>query len=311
MVEFAAERIDTVNTHGTGCSLSSALATFQAQLGDWEHSVRGAKSWLTDALRHADELTVGHGHGPVHHFAALWRGEGLPAGLDGSAVAAPRRLRGEWWLGIADLRGQIDDLEFIRRLSDGTLPSGDFSYYLAQDALYLRDYSRALARASQLAPNLAEQSFWAQSAHGSLAVEMELHRDWLGEAAADPEPNPVTTRYLNHLLAVAGGSSYAALVAALLPCFWIYQDVGERLAAANHAEHPFTAWLSTYADSAFAESTRQAIEIVEVAASLAGEVERARMWQAFRASAAHEVAFFAMGTNAVAGTAVAVNGTTA
>ncbi|TFD46540.1 bifunctional hydroxymethylpyrimidine kinase/phosphomethylpyrimidine kinase [Cryobacterium frigoriphilum] len=295
VIEFAAERIDTVNTHGTGCSLSSALATLQARLGDWEHSVRAAKLWLTDSLRHADELQVGQGHGPVHHFAALWRGDGLPAGKAPSAPA-PHLLRDEWWFGIADLRSAIDDLDFIRRLSDGTLPQSAFSYYLAQDALYLRDYSRALARASQLAPTLDEQSFWAVNSHGSLAVEMELHRDWLGAAAVAPEPNPVTTNYLNHLLAVAGGSDYAALVAALLPCFWIYQDVGERLAAANHAEHPFNAWLSTYADPAFAESTRQAIEIVEAAALLASDAERGRMWEAFRASAAHEVAFFAMGT---------------
>ncbi|MFC5928052.1 bifunctional hydroxymethylpyrimidine kinase/phosphomethylpyrimidine kinase [Cryobacterium melibiosiphilum] len=303
MVEFAADRIDTVNTHGTGCSLSSALATLQAQLGDWEQAVRSAKSWLTDSLRHSDELQVGQGHGPVHHFAALWRGDGLPAAL--LPAVTPHLLRDDWWHGIADLRTQVDDLEFIRGLSDGTLPESAFSYYLAQDALYLRDYSRALARASQLAPTLSEQSFWAVSAHGSLAVEMELHRDWLGADLAAPEPNPVTSNYLNHLLAVAGGSSYGALVAALLPCFWIYQDVGERLAAANHPGHPFTAWLSTYADPAFAESTRQAIEIVEAAALLAGHVERGRMWEAFRASAAHEVAFFAMGTAPVA---VPVNG---
>jgi hydroxymethylpyrimidine kinase/phosphomethylpyrimidine kinase len=308
VVEIAAERIDTVNTHGTGCSLSSALATLQAQLGDWEQSVRAAKSWLTDSLRHADELRVGQGHGPVHHFASLWRGEGLPAALRGvenlpaallpspSPSPAPHLLRDDWWHGIVDLRRAVDDLDFIRQLRNGTLPEEDFSYYLAQDALYLRDYSRALARASQLAPTLEEQSFWAVSSHSSLAVEMELHRDWLGAASVAPEPNPVTTNYLNHLLAVAGGSSYGALVAALLPCFWIYQDVGERLAAANHAEHPFNTWLSTYADPVFAQSTQQAIEIVEAAALLANDVERGLMWEAFRASAAHEVAFFAMGT---------------
>ena len=313
VVEFEAERIDTVNTHGTGCSLSSALATLQARMGDWEQSVRAAKSWLTDSLRHADELQVGHGHGPVHHFASLWLGEGVPVARRAgeprpaaspsphlapplpSLAPSPRLLRDDWWHGIADLRRAIDDLDFIRQLSEGTLPKGDFSYYLAQDALYLRDYSRALARASQLAPTLEEQSFWAASAHGSLVVEMELHRDWLGAASVAPEPNPVTTNYLNHLLAAAGGSSYGALVAALLPCFWIYQDVGERLAAANHAQHPFTGWLSTYADPAFAQSTRQAIEIVEAAALRANDTERGLMWEAFRASAAHEVAFFAMG----------------
>ena len=306
VVTFAADRVNTVNTHGTGCSLSSAIATMQAQLGDWEQSIRAAKLWLTDSLQHSAELRVGQGHGPIHHFAALWRGGGLPttmsavgvtsAGVCLASMPAPHLLRDEWWYGIADLRSAIDDLEFIRRLSDGTLPESAFSNYLAQDALYLRDFSRALARASQLAPTLEEQSFWAISANSSLVVEMELHRDWLGPKITEPEPAPVTRNYLNHLLAVAGGSSYGQLVAALLPCFWIYQDVGERLAAANHSEHPYSAWLSTYADPAFAESTRRAIEIVEAAAEAGNVAERGLMWEAFRASAAHELEFFAMGT---------------
>ena len=306
VTEFAGERVQTSNTHGTGCSLSSALATVQARLGDWEQAVAAAKAWLTESLRHADELQVGGGHGPIHHFAGLWSTGQLPGGAVG-AVVTPRAenvaatgsappLRETWWTGIADLRAQIDELDFIRGLSDGTLPEPAFSYYLAQDALYLREYSRALARASQLAPTLEEQSFWATSANGCLAVELELHRDWLGAGATAAPIAPVTQNYLNHLLAVAGGASYATLAAALLPCFWIYQDVGERLAAANHAEHPYAAWLATYADVAFAADTQRAIGFVENAATTASAADRQTMWLAFRASAAHELAFFAMGT---------------
>jgi hydroxymethylpyrimidine/phosphomethylpyrimidine kinase len=65
-------RIDTVNTHGTGCSLSSALAALRPQRADWVQTARDAKVWLTGALAAADRLEVGHGHGPVHHFHALW-----------------------------------------------------------------------------------------------------------------------------------------------------------------------------------------------------------------------------------------------
>ena len=304
VTEFGAERVHTTNTHGTGCSLSSALATLQARLGDWEQAVAAAKAWLTQSLRHADELQVGGGHGPIHHFAGLWSAGQLPGGpVDGvvtacteAGVAGTATVRDTWWTGIADLRTQIDRLEFIRGLSDGSLPEPAFSYYLAQDALYLRDYSRALARASQLAPTLEEQSFWATSAKGCLDVELELHRDWLGAGAAEAPIAPVTQNYLNHLLAVAGGASYGTLAAALLPCFWIYQDVGERLAAANHAGHPYAAWLATYADVAFAADTQRAIGFVEIAATTASAAEREAMWRAFRASAAHELAFFAMGT---------------
>ncbi len=65
---FRAERIPTVNSHGTGCTLSSALAALRPQRADWPTAVGEAKAWLTEALRHADELDIGAGHGPVHHF---------------------------------------------------------------------------------------------------------------------------------------------------------------------------------------------------------------------------------------------------
>ncbi|WP_235735907.1 bifunctional hydroxymethylpyrimidine kinase/phosphomethylpyrimidine kinase [Nocardioides alcanivorans] len=71
-VEFSAPRIATTNTHGTGCSLSSAIATLRARLGAWEPAVEQAKDWLTESLEHADALEVGRGNGPVSHFAGLW-----------------------------------------------------------------------------------------------------------------------------------------------------------------------------------------------------------------------------------------------
>jgi hydroxymethylpyrimidine/phosphomethylpyrimidine kinase len=72
VVEFTAPRLTTTNTHGTGCALSSALATLRPQSADWEEATGRAKRWLSDAIQHGAELEVGGGHGPVHHFAGLW-----------------------------------------------------------------------------------------------------------------------------------------------------------------------------------------------------------------------------------------------
>ncbi len=69
---LAGPRIATTNTHGTGCTLASAIAAFLGHGQDLRHAVRAAKAYLTDALAAADRLRVGHGHGPVHHFHALW-----------------------------------------------------------------------------------------------------------------------------------------------------------------------------------------------------------------------------------------------
>jgi len=71
-VRLAAPRIETPNTHGTGCTLSSAIAARLAQGDDMERAVRTAKDYISAALKASDRLHVGHGHGPVHHFHALW-----------------------------------------------------------------------------------------------------------------------------------------------------------------------------------------------------------------------------------------------
>ena len=77
MVELPAARIQTKNTHGTGCTLSSAVAALLPQtVGSFEpveSAVRQARQWLLGAIAHSGELAVGSGHGPVHHFHALWR----------------------------------------------------------------------------------------------------------------------------------------------------------------------------------------------------------------------------------------------
>ncbi|WP_407151512.1 bifunctional hydroxymethylpyrimidine kinase/phosphomethylpyrimidine kinase [Bradyrhizobium sp. ORS 86] len=67
-VALAAPRIATANTHGTGCSLSSAIAAGLAKGEDMDAAVRSAKAWITAAIAAADRFAVGRGHGPVHHF---------------------------------------------------------------------------------------------------------------------------------------------------------------------------------------------------------------------------------------------------
>ena len=71
MIELPARRIETKNTHGTGCTLSAALATLLPQSSDVPTAARRAKAYLTRAIQHAERLSVGKGHGPVHHFHAF------------------------------------------------------------------------------------------------------------------------------------------------------------------------------------------------------------------------------------------------
>ncbi len=84
MHRYAAARVDTRNTHGTGCTLSAAIAALRPQRPDWPGAVADAKDYLTRALLAADRLDVGSGHGPQHHFHAWWPDAGAP--VDGPGV---------------------------------------------------------------------------------------------------------------------------------------------------------------------------------------------------------------------------------
>lgn len=275
--EVLGRRVATTNTHGTGCSLSSAMATLAASGLDWPAALDRAKEWLTGALEHGAALDVGRGHGPVDHFHEL----------------RPHLARtGSWtlrrWDAAQPVRAAVDACAFVSGLGDGTLDRDQFHWYLAQDAYYLGEYSRLLARASTLAPTRDEQVFWARGAAAALEEEAALHRAHVGDGPV--EPASATLAYVGHLHAASG--EYAELVAALLPCYWLYADVGDRLRAADHPGHAFHDWLSTYGDPAFAQATREATAIVERAAQEAPTAVRQRMVDAFDRSMAHELAFF-------------------
>ncbi|WJX99800.1 bifunctional hydroxymethylpyrimidine kinase/phosphomethylpyrimidine kinase [Curtobacterium sp. 458] len=277
---FRGPRIRTANTHGTGCSLSSAIATLAARHGDWELAVGAAKRWLTTALEHADALDVGAGNGPVDHGAAT------------RAALPPVPWTRTWWEDVADVRDATLAGEFLRRLADGTLPPPVFDAYLAQDVHYLRTYERHLRTLADRSSGAAA-TFWRTAADGCAAEARDLHHRRLGDAHADDPVHPVCAGYLAHLQAAADSGSTAVLAAAVLPCFRVYAWVGTRLGVAPEG-HPYADWVSAYGDPGFAAASAEATEQVERLAAVATAEERGRMARAHRRSTVWEEAFFRM-----------------
>lgn len=278
IARFESARIDTSATHGTGCSLSAAIATLAARDGDWALAVGRARDWLATAIAEGARLRVGRGNGPVHHLVEIERV--LPG-------AGP--VTSSWWRDTAALRERIDALPFVRALAAGTLAADEFRWYLAQDAVYLDAYAAHLARAAELALRASDAAFWRA---GSIAAREEaarLHLRWTDRAA---RAAPATRAYLDHL-ARAAERGYDVLIAALLPCFWVYADIGRRMPAPDPVHHPYAAWVEAYADPAFAAATRRATATVELAAGTADPAVRAEMREAFLASTQHEHDFFA------------------
>lgn len=201
------------------------------------------------------------------------------------------------WETIAPIRAAIEAHPFLRGLEQGTLERDLFVGYLTQDAIYLEAYARALAAAAAQATTPDDVVFWAGSAREAILVERALHVAHVADVAT-VAASPTTTAYTNHLLALAAGGCYEALAAGLLPCFWIYEDVGTRLkhrvtgAHGGLAAHAFGDWIAQYGDPAFAESTRAAIALVDRLAEGAGERTRERMRASFVTASRYEWMFW-------------------
>lgn len=307
-------RIDTTNTHGTGCSLSSALAT-RLGAGDAPgKALAWTTAWLHESIAHGAALQVGSGHGPVDHahrtrrlsragMATPWLAEGcLPGHLDSpdqlaptaeptlAAIPAPGPWTQALWRAGSTLTRQVANNDFVTQLVGGTLPDHAFRFYLGQDARYLQDYAKALAGLATRTDVVDETTYWSYSAYSSQVEEAELHRTWL---AGEPTvaPSPVTQAYTNFLLTSVFVDDYVVGAAAVLPCYWLYAQTGAQITRISD-EHPYAAWLHTYHDDEFAQATAQALAIVERAFALAAPQARSRAARAYLTACRHEMEFF-------------------
>lgn len=197
------------------------------------------------------------------------------------------------WRRTAEIRRAIDVHPFLTGLADGSLARETFVEYMRQDALYLVDYGRALAGCAQRAVDAEDVIFWSGSAEGAVREERSLHATHI-DGLAVASRSPTTTAYTSYLLAVSARGSYAELVAAVLPCFWIYDDVGRRLRASvdDLAHHPYGDWISTYGDPAFTAATLTARQVADRVAHCADAGTVERMHAAFAQASRYEWMFW-------------------
>jgi thiaminase (transcriptional activator TenA) len=202
------------------------------------------------------------------------------------------------WDETAALRAAVHAHPFNRGLADATLPREAFAHYMIQDALYLQGYARVLALGAAKAPDADTILEFSKAAEVAIVVERALHAGYLTQFGIDPraaetaEATPACEAYVNFMLATAVTDSFAVLAAAVLPCFWLYQDVGTAIAATSVPGNFYQAWVDTYADESFAAATERMKTVVNAAAAGAGAGELGRMKAAFRRCAQHEWLFW-------------------
>ncbi len=186
----------------------------------------------------------------------------------------------------------ITELPFVRELAAGTLNRERFLFYLRQDAMYVDNYIRVLAHVASRLPETAMVEDFLKFALDGVLVEKALHQSYLGHEGLDgAKPTAVNLLYMDHETAL-GLKPVEVEAAGILPCFWVYQKVGESILANAAKENPYYHWIETYGDPAFEQSNRRAIEICDTLAASASEETRREMTRAFLLSTRFEQMFW-------------------
>jgi thiaminase/transcriptional activator TenA len=207
----------------------------------------------------------------------------------------------ELWRSIESVYSAILVHPFVRGLTDGSLSRESFRFYAIQDALYLREFSRGLAIAAARAPQDDWIIMFAEHAAGALRVERVLHESFFKDFGLTPEDvaatpmAPTNAAYTSYLLAVAYGRPFAEAVAALLPCYWIYWEVGKALERAGSPDPLFARWIATYASEEFGGLVTAVLDAVNTLASRLRPGDLDAMRRHFVTTSRYEWMFWDMG----------------
>ena len=207
----------------------------------------------------------------------------------------------ELWHSIEPIYAVIQRHPFIAGLTDGSLPRESFEFYAVQDALYLREFARSLAIAAAKAPKDDWIVMLSDHAAGALRVERTLHEGFFQEFGLTPEGvfntplAPTTLAYTHYLLAVAYGRPFHEALAALLPCYWIYWEVGKALTRAGSPNPLYARWIGTYGSDEFGDVVRAVLDATNEIAAGVGDVERVAMRRHFTTTSRYEWMFWDMG----------------
>ena len=189
-------------------------------------------------------------------------------------------------------------LPFNQALANGSLARDAFQHYMIQDAHYLVAFGRALAIAGGKADDAEGVVQFAQAAQEAVVTERLLHDSFM--RAYDVTPaifqrtplSPACHHYCHFLQSTAWSRPYAVALAALLPCFWIYAEVGFELQKRSVPGNPYQGWIDTYGGEEFHAHVRAVRETVDAVAAQADAKTVTEMHQAYTDAARLEWMFW-------------------
>lgn len=199
------------------------------------------------------------------------------------------------WKTIEQRYESILEMPFIKELSEGTLPQDKFRFYMAQDSLYLEHFGRTLSLIASKIQDLPDVLAFMRFAENAIVVENALHESYFVDFGLTDKGvlEPACHHYIHFLRSTAAFESVEIAVAAVLPCFWIYREVGDYIYThQNSVNNPYQKWIETYGSDEFSVVVDQAIEICDRLAENSTEETRKKMTEAFIMSSRMEFHFW-------------------
>ncbi len=191
---------------------------------------------------------------------------------------------------------------FLIELGEGRLPLDVFRFYVKQDYVYLLEFSRCLGIAAAKAEDRETMHTFASLLNASLTVEVEM-LERLGQKTgitADElrasKPAPTNVAYTRHILSVAYAGTVGEIMAAMLPCMWSYQEIGEKLNAQSTLTRNtvYSEWCATYQTQEYMELVSRYRRLVDNLASESGSRMKKKMRTHFVLSSRYEYLFWDM-----------------
>ena len=204
------------------------------------------------------------------------------------------------WSGVKTVYAQTLQHPFLRGVAAGTLPKDRFQFYLVQDSLYLGGFAEALEALAAKAPREEWASTLRRHGEDAVKVERQLHDSILASYGVNKEAMeraamaPTTLAYRNHLLLATTRGSFAEGLSAVLPCYWIYWEVGKELKKKGSKNADYQRWIDQYSSPEYETAVQQVLEMMSAEEENLSAAERLRSVDLFVLSARYEYMFWDM-----------------
>lgn len=204
----------------------------------------------------------------------------------------------EAWAEASGIYTDIISHPFITELADGTLSPDKFDRYIAQDELYLGNYGRQMFEFAAMIDNPQQREMFTKFAQDGMEGEKVMHDLLISRFGIDTKvlPSSVTAGYNAHTeLAIRSGRKEIAF-AALLPCIWIYNEVGQHiLKIADLEGNPYREWIEEYGNEEFTAAVSKVLDLIDEYAAQADDATRDEMTRQFCDGTRFEYEFWDFG----------------